>query len=906
MHHRRIKNPLQDKGHLVAAFFIPILVMWTVYALFSVFPFGENSLLVLDLNGQYVYYFERMRDAILGGDGLLYSWTRALGGEMLGLYAYYLASPFSFLTLLFPDTMITEAILAMTLLKIGSCGLTMAIYLNYQKRSSRISTLIFSFMYATMAYVVAEANNIMWLDGLIALPLIIWGIERLVDKRKFALFIIPLALCFLANYYIGYMVGIFCFLYFLYYYFSREEVGTFRRFLRKFGWFMLCAAIAVAIAAIILLSTMYSLRLGKLGFSTPDFSPVSQFDFFQFFSKLLPSSYDTLRPEGLPMIYCGVLTLVLLPLYFLNKNISLRRKFLSAGILGIMFISMNVRTIDLMWHGFAVPNWLNYRYAFMFCFLLLIFAREAFERIKEVPFASIIKCYAGLLFLIALTDHFAFEYISPENSIWLAVITATIYVGMLLLQHKDKAEAVVPAVLVFTVFLEMGASAWNTIQAQDEDIVYSTRTSYREFMDPTQPVVDEMYERDGSFYRSEKNFTRMVNDNMTLGLYGLSHSSSSLNEKAINMMLKLGMSARGHWTKYLGATEIVDSLFGIKYVLDKGTMDKPYQLAFEENGIGVYENPNVLPIVFPAASEVKEVDIDNDNPFELQNQLLSAMLDTEYQEFFRPATIVNTDLVNLKEEQAEDHIKYSPITEGVTAQVDYTIQNNIDGPVYCYFPSNYERKVNLWVNDGWLDTFFDNETYHIMNMGDFSAGETLELTMTLTESEVYIKDAYFYTFDRELFEEAIPQLKENEVNLEKVNETKLTATVNAPEDMVLYTSIPYEDGWTIKIDGEKVETYRVMDALLACDLPAGEHEITLTFLPAEVVVGSIISGVGIAALVLLLIWEKRHPEIQKPETPKNNGDVPTSSPMRKLLQDALQEENTSQESIPQQSRETKE
>ena len=97
---------------------------------------------------------------------------------------------------------------------------------------------------------------------------------------------------------------------------------------------------------------------------------------------------------------------------------------------------------------------------------------------------------------------------------------------------------------------------------------------------------------------------------------------------------------------------------------------------------------------------------------------------------------------------------------------------------------------------------------------------------------------------------------------------------------------------------KRVETYRVMDALLACDSPAGEHEITLTFLPAEVVVGSIISGVGIAALVLLLIWEKRHPELQKPETPKNDGDVPTSSPMRKLLHDALQEENTSQESIP--------
>ena len=176
----------------MAAFLSLILVMWTVYALFSVFPFGENSLLVLDLNGQYVYYFERMRDAILGGDGLLYSWTRALGGEMLGLYAYYLASPFSFLTLLFPDTMITEAILAMTLLKIGSCGLTMAIYLNYQKRSSRISTLIF-FLLCTLPWPMWWRRPITscgWMV-LIALPLIIWGIERLVDKRKFALFIIP-------------------------------------------------------------------------------------------------------------------------------------------------------------------------------------------------------------------------------------------------------------------------------------------------------------------------------------------------------------------------------------------------------------------------------------------------------------------------------------------------------------------------------------------------------------------------------------------------------------------------------------------------------------------------------------------------------------------------------------------
>ena len=104
-------KPLFSKYYLYPIIFIaaPLLLL-LVYALRGVYPFGQGSVLALDLNAQYIYYYEAFRDAILGNKSLLYSFSRTLGGEMIGLYAYYLASPFTFILLIFPKKLLTEAI----------------------------------------------------------------------------------------------------------------------------------------------------------------------------------------------------------------------------------------------------------------------------------------------------------------------------------------------------------------------------------------------------------------------------------------------------------------------------------------------------------------------------------------------------------------------------------------------------------------------------------------------------------------------------------------------------------------------------------------------------------------------------------------------------------------------------
>ena len=245
--------------YLILAFLIPVTVMYVIYVFMSVWPFGKYSCMALDLNGQYVYYFEKLRDVLTQGGSLLYSWERSLGGEFMGIFAYYLASPLSWIVCLFPKAMMTEAILCLLLLKMGLSGLCFGLYLHHRRPGSRYGVVLFSVLYAMSAYGVIQSMNTMWIDAMYLLPLLAMSLERLADGGRFRMFTVVLALTLLSNFYIGYMMAIFSVLYYLCYYFSRHS-------LRRLGRFAGCSLkalwggiLAVMLSAVILLPAWYSL-----------------------------------------------------------------------------------------------------------------------------------------------------------------------------------------------------------------------------------------------------------------------------------------------------------------------------------------------------------------------------------------------------------------------------------------------------------------------------------------------------------------------------------------------------------------------------------------------------------------------------------------------------------------------
>lgn len=155
--------------------------------------------------------------------------------------------------------------------------------------------------------------------------------------------------------------------------------------------------VALMCAAFVLITVYNSLKLGKFEFTDPDFSLATQFDFLTFITKLFPMSYDTVYPEGMPMIYCGTAVLILVPLFFMNDRITMKEKTSTGLLTFLLVILMYIKPADMAMHGFQVPNWLPYRYSFIFSFLMIVMAFRAFENLEGITAKNIGGIFFGLM-----------------------------------------------------------------------------------------------------------------------------------------------------------------------------------------------------------------------------------------------------------------------------------------------------------------------------------------------------------------------------------------------------------------------------------------------------------------------------------------------------------------------------
>lgn len=860
------KKTAKNRLMYLAAFLVPLGLMWLIYIAMEVWPFGDNSVLVLDLNGQYVYFFEELRAKLLGGGSLLYSWSRSLGGEFLGIFAYYIASPFSIITVLFPKSMMTEALLAIILLKVGSCGFTMSLYLSKSHPTTRLNTVIFSTMYAVCSYAVVQAHNTMWIDELIFLPLMVLGIEQLITKRRYILFTVSIAFCAMTSFYIGYMMCIFAFLYFFYYFFAHnsdfennfyEENGHFIKSLIRAAVF---GVIGLSIAMVVLYPAYVSLSFGKTTFSNPDFSFAQQFDFLDMIAKLLPGSYDTVRPEGLPFIYCGTLSLILLPIYFISSHIKPREKIFGGLLICVLVLSFNSSTIDIIWHGLQKPNWLNYRYSFMLCFFMVVLAYKAFENLEKLDFKYIISVCGLLGVLILIIQKQNYTWLNDLTCVWLSLACLGVYIIALHPINKGYMKSNAKFILIIVVCLELFISGLLDEIALDNDVVYSSRSSYQGYLEKLQPAVDYLKNYDdqnfgAQFYRMEKTSHRKTNDPMALGFYGISNSTSTLNTSVIDLLNELGYSSKSQWTKYLGGSPVSDSLLGIKYLILTDTYnDLLYKQIYNDdtNMLYGFYNPYALSLGYGVSGDINNIAAsDYKSPFEYTNALVTAMLGKKEQvELFKKLRTEDITYENVEVTFTTGHKKYTPTISGKTAQLifDFTAVGNNE--VFCYFPSDYKREVGLKLNGSDIGTFFGNETYRILSLGLRNDGDAMSMSMTLNDENLYIASGvdYFYYLDADLFREVMPQLRQAELKINSFRDTEIKGSITVPAGMTtLFTSIPYDKGWFVTVDGVSAVTSKTLDSLLAVGLTEGTHEIVLHYLPKSFTVGLTVSLTGLAA-----------------------------------------------------------
>lgn len=897
---------------MICSFLLPLLIYWLLFILRGCYPFGDGSVLVLDLNGQYVYFFEALRKALHGDASLIYSWARSLGGEFTGIYAYYLASPLSYLVFFFSEEHITEALLLIHLLKCGIAGCTMSYYLRKTIPSIKnLWIVLYSTLYALSGYVIAFGHNTMWMDALMLLPLVIYGVEEIINKHKPLLFIVTLTLTLLSTFYIGYMVCIFVLIYFFYYYVARS--GEYRNnyygekyhFVKSFLRIGIAAVLSIAMSMVILLPTYYSLSFGKTSFSGADIDYTSlssildyfkemtfttQFDFIDLLAKMLPGGYDTVRPKGLPFIYCGLLPLLTLPLFFLSKKVHAREKVCAGIIMVIMLFTMQNSVFDIIWHCFQRPNWLNYRYSFLFIFLVIIFACRGANDLDEAKPSHIAAIGGGLLTLILLLQSQNLEIKIGEISydfycIWLSILLVIGYLGVLETYLKPRLKQTATIILAALVCGEALISGTIYLIALDCDVVISTRESYVSYMDRVKGLTYRVQDSDVSFYRMEKTLNRNVCDNMALNIRGLSNSTSTLNASAINYLNQMGYSAASHWTTYKGATPVNDSLLGIKYVIydDIAKESGVYEeyMADDANDLWAYKNPYALSIAYAVNDAINEIDM-NDylTPFEAMNAMITAMLGSEEPiEVFKPIEhTVSTNSSNVsvethrpsnqesKEKYNYDYYtKLNPDSDSAIAdlQLKFNLPEDMEpgSSVYFFFASEYPRQLH-WEFDAesLIDLegdFFEGEDDCIQYLGQLSDKEydyDLEVDITSDGNVLYLvsEQTVFWYLDEAVFTDAMSRLAEGNYQIDAdYSESHLTGTIQVPQGAsTVFTSIPYDEGWHIYVDGKKVEPVKTLDALISFNISEGEHTLELRYFNDYLKWGIVIACGGLLLTVL--------------------------------------------------------
>jgi len=926
---------LKNYWYLLLCIFFPVILVYFIYLARGIHPFGDGSVLVLDLNAQYVYFFDGLRNIVSGGADILYSFSRALGGEFMGMYAYYLSSPFSFLVCLFPEGWTLEGLLVMFLIKTAICGGTFGYYMHRtMKKKNPVAIIIFAVCYALSAYGIVQQNNTMWIDAMMWLPLLTLGIESLIKEGKFRLYTIMLALTVFSNFYIGFMVCIYSLIYFFIYYIGHSEEFTNNpmheklHFIKSFFRMGFYSIIAVGITAVILLASYYSLNFGKTTFSNPSWEWTTKLDFLELLYKFLPGSYDTVRPEGYPFVYCGLLTLLLVPIYFLSKKFSMRKKITAGVFIMILVASFSFSVPDLIWHGFQTPNWLNYRYSFMLCFLLCVLACHAFEDLSELPLKTMVGT-SGLIVLLCVILQRTEEgkYFNPNDltCIWFTLIALFIYLAIFgISRSKPNSKQVISALLIAVVSVEVFLNGLFCMNALDKDVIFTGYSRYNNFLENTKPIVESVQNSDGSFYRMEKTFRRTINDNMALKIRGLSGSTSTLNQETINFLNKMGYQSRSHTNIYLGGNPVNDSLLGLKYIISDKEIYPDYYVTYKQDAIHkytAYQNPYALSIAYGVDDDVlefpmgfvestdanqeqaeKEEDrsaianlidslkgglndwlgieetiknaqyIDNYNsPFERMNAIVSAMVGAdETVELFVPVKMTDTSKSNLTVSSHVGHRGYTKTDKNRDGVLTYTIYIEKDAEIFFYMPTGYPREVTLALKDLTdsekeqinLGSYAGNSSDAIVSLGKHEAEDRLALKLTLKQDNLFpmLNENYFYYLDMEVFEEVMAVLAKDQYQITDYTEHSFNGTfTSSREKELVMTTLAYDKGWNVTVDGKEVETVKALGALVAFYIEgnAGQtHNVEIVYSPQPVWVGLTISLISLGILILLIVLRK--------------------------------------------------
>lgn len=843
---------LKDKYVYTATFLIALLMMIGAWVIGEVGPFGGRCLVVVDGVHQYLPFFAEYQDKLKNLDTLQYTMDVGLGNNFLSLWSYYLSSPFNLIILLCNKSHLPMALNLIISVKIILGAVCFAYFLMHagKKPVRNPGIIVFSLFYAFSSFAVGYYWNLMWLDAVFVFPLIILGMERMFTKKDSRMYIGALFYSFFCNYYISFMICLFLVLWFFTFHF-RSVKDFFFKGLR----FAAASLITAALAAVVLLPAYK----GIMTTASAEFG-LPEWEFYGSFADTLRSHLfcsevmtNQITDAG-TNLYCGIFTIIMAFMFFFIKEISFEKKIKYGMLLVLFVLSFNNQLLNYIWHGFhnqyGIPN----RFAFLYIFMLLLMAYEVYLKREHLRLPMAVLAYLlSMLFVI-----FCYYNAKVTYDTKVYVLTGgllTLYLVLFALYRElPRGKGLIQYLIVFVAIMEMAANglfAFGQVGSSDPQYYYGDTLTFEKLRDRVEKVEDGLYRSDilEPLFVDEATWYNLK----SVGIFG-----STVRGELVDMMGELGFYTGANEYLYYGATPVTNALLGVKYVYTRtGDYVNVAMDSYDsEEHITVYKNPYVLPIAYMVEEDAFYFDTADNGPFTVQNELCGAL--TGIEPVF---TTIYDDLqmevygTNLEIEKRDDYnADYTKANESGRADFIYTIPRDMDLYVNCRGANVH--KIALLI-DGKEVAFdrYQGQTFHV---GKMRAGQMVDIQFNLNDGEDLSGDLYCYPmeFQEEQFMAFYNKLLNQGMEVTKYEDQKIEGNITAVKDGILMISVPYDEGWTIYANGEKMDTYPLIGGLMGIDLPEGEYQIKMVYHCPGLLTGFVTTLLGILLFAVLIRIEK--------------------------------------------------
>ena len=855
-------------------------------------PFGEKAVLCMDLWGQYFSMYVNNKSADTIAD-LFHSWNGAFGFNNWTQSAYYCNSIFVILLRLFPYASLVKTLDIFCLVKIAISSMTCLGMLRFKSKSSSPVLIGGAVGYSLCSYMIAYISQIMWTDLMMYAPLIVIGIDLLIEKRKPLMYVFFLALSIFTSFYIGFSVCIFSAVYFvtrvvLQMHITKDEEGKrhitgVRRMVFSILRFGSYSIIGGALAAFIILPVAMGISQ-TLAVEAPSPEKLEWYgNFTSILQNCLPNTQFFQEYKG-ANLFCGILVFLSVPLYFANKSFRKAERISSGVFLVFLIASLNCNILNYIWHGFHFPNQLPARWSFLLSLYLVLLGSIGLAKYEGLTLIrSVIGTAIGLV-LLFLTKKGLGETESrelPTYALIIVIVSAVLIVLASLVRFilskkegKEKLSRILSgaaaAAIAFMMVFDVGKNLITVsdfegnkgFQASDE-VTYSGQI--------VRHVANGARIKSGSddFYRVEDNIGFTFNPTMMDNCKGMSYYSSTMNGNAFTLLKFMGnrVYADKVSSVYNISSPVQNSLFGVKYFIDysnnlgwvvPGTVA---HMDASEDGedAPIRCNTTALPIVYPVSDDIINYSTDKyirglDNHM----SLLSAMLGEECKPYisFEPDSVEPVNCTLTESDDLDQQFYHREDTEK-DVSIKYTYTTPKTG---FYFLSHNFRAGSIHVLAPNLDRTFNSYSGAFGYCGYLEAGTEMTAEFTASDINIGCHGLTMYYMDEGIWDRAYRKLSNGAITVTHADGTTIEGDVELTENRLMLMTAVQDGGWEVYCDGKKITSQTAVDVFPCFRVPEGKHHLVMKYHVPGLRSGVVISLLALISLIIPCFSKKKKDE----------------------------------------------